>query len=127
MSAAQGGLLGSARRLLATSLRLVQVRLDLLATELQLGAGQVFDAVLLALLAGLGLGVGLVLLCGWILLMLQEPYRLAALGTMALVFLGAGLALVWAARRRLRGAARALDGTRGELARDIQALGPRAE
>lgn len=120
----QGGLFASSRRLLGTGLRWLQLRLELLAAELQLGAAQVFDAIVLALLAGLGIGIGLVLLCAWILLLLQESYRLTALGVMSAVFLCGGIALLWSARRSLRRAGRALDGSRGELARDIEALTP---
>jgi uncharacterized membrane protein YqjE len=121
----RGGLFASSRRLLGTGLRWLQLRLELLTAELQLGAAQAFDAVVLALLAGLGIGVGLVLFCGWVLLMLQEPYRLAALGVMAAGFLAAGFGLLWLARQHLQRAGRALDGSREELARDLQALRPR--
>lgn len=124
-SRGRGGLFASSRRLLGTGLQWAQVRLELLATELQLGAAQVFDAVVLALVAGMGIGIGLVLACAWVLLMFQEAYRMAALGAMAAVFLVGGAGLLWLARTHLRRAGRALDGSRAELARDVQALTPR--
>ncbi|MDH4051324.1 MAG: phage holin family protein [Rubrivivax sp.] len=121
----RSGLFASSRRLLGTGVQWLLLRLELLAAELQLGAAQAFDAIVLVLLAGLGIGVGLVLACAWLVLMLQEPYRLTALGTLATVFLGVGAGLIWRARKHLDRAGRALDGSRGELARDLQALTPR--
>lgn len=96
-----GGLFDSLRRLLGTVLDIAQVRLELLGTELQLEKQRFFDALLLGLLALLAVGVGVVLLCGFIILLFWEGYRLPAVGVLTLLFLTAGAWLVHAARQRL--------------------------
>jgi uncharacterized membrane protein YqjE len=118
------GLLGRLRRIGATAFELARLRVEILATDVELGALRFFDALLLALAALLALAVGLVLLCAWILLMVQPEYRLQALAVLALVLLvGGGLALA-AARGRLRQAGAAFQATRAELARDVAVFGP---
>ena len=125
MTASRPGLFASARNLLSTALELVQVRVELFAADVETGALRLFDAILLALLAVLGLGVGVVLLCALVLLLVQEAYRPHALGLMALAFLVGGAWAVMAARSRLLQAGLAFEATRAELARDVAALAPR--
>lgn len=120
--ASSSGLLDSLRRLGATALETVQVRADLLAVELEQEKRRLLGALLLGALALLLLGVGLVLLVGLLLMLLQETYRVAALSVLTLAFLGAGLALVLRARRQLESPGGLAAGSRGELARDRQAL-----
>jgi uncharacterized membrane protein YqjE len=117
------GLLESLRRVLAGALESVQVRLDLLAVELEQEKRRLLQALLLAALALLLLGVGLVLLVGLLLMLLQESYRLAALAGLGFGFLGGGLALVRLAGRRLASPGGIAAASRGEFARDRQALG----
>ena len=116
------GLVDSLRRLLGGALESVQVRLDLLAVELEQEKRRLLQALLLGALALLMLGVGTVLLVGLLLLLLQEGYRLAALAVLALAFLGGGFALVRLAGQRLASPGGIAAATRGELARDRQAL-----
>lgn len=125
MSAPSRGLFASTRSLLSTTLELVRVRVELLANDAELGVLRLFDAILLALLSVLAIGIGVVLLCGFVLLLVQEAWRLHALGAMALVFLGGGAWALMAARASLRRAGWAFDATRAELARDLAALTPR--
>ena len=73
------GLLGSLRRLLAGAVETAQVRLDLLAVELEQEKRRLLEALMLAAGALLLLGVGLVLAVALLLMLLQEGYRLAAL------------------------------------------------
>lgn len=124
MSATKPGLFASARSLLATALELVQVRVELLAADVEAGSLRLFDAIVLAMLAVLGLGVGIVLACALILLTVGESYRPHALGLMALAFLGAGAWALVVARAQLRRAGAAFEATRAELARDAAALLP---
>jgi uncharacterized membrane protein YqjE len=120
--ASSPGLLDSLRRLGATALETVQVRADLLAVELEQEKRRLLGALLLGAMALLLLGVGLVLMVGLLLLLLQEAYRVAALALLTLGFLGAGLALVQRARRQLETPGGMAAGSRGEIARDRQAL-----
>lgn len=98
---AGGGIAGSARRLADTALGIVQTRLALLGTELQQEKQRAYDALVLGALGLLLLGVALVLAVGFVVLLFQEGYRLAAVGVLALVFVALGVGLLRAARSRL--------------------------
>ena len=119
------GLFGSARSLLTTALELLQVRLGLLATDVEAGALRLFDALVLGLLALMGVTIGLLLLCALVLMLVQEAYRVQALGVMVLVFLGGGAWGLAVARAKLQLAGAAFEASRAELARDLAALVPR--
>ncbi len=119
------GLIGSLRGLADSALELLQVRLALLGNELEeqkLRLGQA--------LALLGLGLVLltlaaVLLCGFVLLLLWDGYRLAAVGVLTLVFGGAGAWMLRAARERLRSSASMFQASMDELLADRASLGRR--
>jgi uncharacterized membrane protein YqjE len=119
----RSGLFARLHRLLGTTLEIVQLRVELLATDVQLGALRFLDALALALAALLLLAAGLGLLAAWIVLMMAPEYRLTALGVIAIVLLAAGAWALAGARARLRSAGGAFAATRGELARDLTALG----
>ena len=120
-----GGLFASLRQLLATTLEIAQVRLKLLGNELEQEKLRIFDGLLMA---GVGLmlfGIGAVLLCGFVLLLFAEGYRLAALGVLTLAFVGGGVLMMRAGGQRLRGTGHMFEATLGELAQDRSSLGPR--
>ena len=117
-----GGLFSSLRQLLATALEMAQVRLDLFLTEIEQEKLRVFDGLLWAGLALMLVGVGVILLCGFIVVLLWEGYRLATLGILTLLFLGAGGLLMRAARNRLRNPTGALGATVDELRQDLTEL-----
>jgi uncharacterized membrane protein YqjE len=112
------GLFASLRRLLATTLEIAQVRLSLLGTEIELEKRRLFDGLLWGAVALLLLGIGLVLSCGFIILLFWEGYRLTATGVMTLLFLVGGLLLMREARRRLRNPAGMFSASVMELQRD---------
>jgi uncharacterized membrane protein YqjE len=122
MPASRAGLFDSLRQLLNTALELAQVRLELLVADLQLEKMRLVDVALRALLGLLLLGVGLLLLIGFLLLLLWDGYRLPALGVLTLLCLGGGALLLQAARRRLREGDELLAATRAEFERDRAAL-----
>ena len=115
-------LFASIRRLSATVLELAQVRIDLLSTELELEKRRIFDGLLWGALAVVVLGVGLVLACGFVMLLFWDTHRLVTAGVLASAFLGSGILLAVMARRRLR----SLDGmfrlSLNELEQDITEL-----
>ena len=120
---ASGGLFSSLRALLATTLGMAQLRLELFGTELEAEKLRLLDALWRVGLGLLLLGVAAVLAAAFVLLLFWDSHRLAALGVMVLLFLagGAGL-LVWA-----RAGLRAGDGgpfalSLGELQRDLSGL-----
>lgn len=116
------GLFASVRRLLATALEMAQVRLDLLSTELELEKRRLFDGLLWGAAGLLAVGLGLVLLCGFVILLFWEGYRLAAVGVMTLLFLGAGALLLREARQRLRNVGGMFYASVTELERDRAGL-----
>jgi uncharacterized membrane protein YqjE len=112
------GLLASLRRLLATALEMAQVRLELLGTELELEKQHIFDGLLRAALALVLLGVGLVLLCGFVVLLFWEDHRLTVIAIMGLMFLGAGAFLLRQARGCLHSAQGLFAASVAEIKRD---------
>jgi len=116
------GLFASLRRLLGTALELAQVRLELLSSEVELEKRRLFDSLLRAAIGLSLLGVGLVLLCGFLILLVSENYRLAALGVMALLILIAALLLLGSARQRLRSPKGVFSASVTELERDRSGL-----
>ncbi len=122
MPASRAGLFESLRQLLRTALEMAQVRLELLVSDLEIEKLRLVDAVLRALLGLLLLGLGLVLLIGFVLLLLWDSYRLPALGVLTLGCLLGGWALLQAAKRRLLQGEAMFAATRAEFERDQAAL-----
>ena len=120
------GLLVSFKRLCATVLEIGQVRLELVGTELELEKKRLFEGMLWALSALLVLGVGLVMFCGFIILLVWEGYRLAAVGVMALIFLAGAVALFLQARKRLSNPKGMFSASVTELNKDCLALKSKA-
>ncbi len=112
------GLFASVRRLLGTALDMAQVRLELLGTEVEFEKRRLFDSLLRAAIALLLLGVGLVLLCAVLILIVADAYRLAALAVMTVLFLIAGLLLILSARQHLRSPNGLFSASVTELAKD---------
>jgi uncharacterized membrane protein YqjE len=120
------GLLVSFKRLCATVIEIGQVRLELVGTELELEKKRLFEGLLWALAAFLVLGVGLVLLCGFIILLFWEGYRLPVIGMLMLIFLGGAAVLFSQARQRLSNPQGIFSASVNELNKDRQALKPKA-
>lgn len=101
-NASPGGLLSALRGLLATLTEIVQVRLDLWGTELEIEKRRLFDALVLLALALVLLTLGLVALCALAILLLWDSYRLGVLVVAAVLFLGLGGLALLLARRSVR-------------------------
>lgn len=128
MPTSRAGLFDSLRQLAGTALELVQVRLELLVSDLEIEKLRLVDVALRALLGLMLVGLGLVLLIGFVLLLLWDSYRLPAMAALTLLCLFGGLALLQAAKRRLHLGEAMFAATRAELERDQTALrGPRSE
>ena len=117
-TAAPDGLLASLKQLLKTVLETVQVRLELMGTELEVEKSRLFDVLVMALLSLVFLALGLVLLCGTVILLFPDGWRLAAAAGLAVFFLAGGLGLLFVARRRLRNPLGMFHASAKELARD---------
>jgi uncharacterized membrane protein YqjE len=120
MPASRVGLFDSLRGLFATAFELAQVRLELLINDLQFEKQRLASVALLGLVGLLLIGTGLLLFIGLVLLLFWEQHRLPALAVLMLLCVGSGTALMFAARRRLRGGL--LQTSREELERDRDAL-----
>ena len=120
-----GGLFASLRQLLGTVLEIGQVRLALLGNDLERQKLRIFDGLLLAALGLMLVTVGTVLLCGFIVLLFSEGYRLAALGVLTAAFLVAGVLLMRSGGQRLQSPHGMFDATLAELGQDRAALAPR--
>jgi uncharacterized membrane protein YqjE len=121
------GLFASLRRLLGTAVGMAQVRLDILGTEVELEKRRIFDGLMLGAIALLTFGLGVALLCGLIILLFWDGYRLAAIGAMAAIFIISSAILMYKARTRLRAKSGMFSISLSELARDIAALQPASE
>lgn len=124
---AASGLFGALQRALHTVLGLAQVRLELLGTELEQEKLRIFDALWRAALALLLLGLAAVGLLAFLILLLQEGYRVAAVGVLTVGLAATGGWLLHRARHVLQspsGGPFAL--SLGELQRDRQGLVPPA-
>ena len=119
---APAGLFASLRRLLHGSAELAEVRLELFATELQQEKLRVLDSLAWMAVAMLALGVGLVLFAVFLVLLVGEEHRLAALGVLALVYMGAAWVAWGAARTRRHEGGAPFEASLAELRRDRAAL-----
>ena len=117
------GLFASLKRLLGTSLELAQVRLALLGTELERAGQRLLDGLLWGGAALIVLGVGLMLLCAFLLMLVREDYRLAALGGLTVIFLSTAVWLLQTARSRFRSLQNLFELSLNELKQDLPPSG----
>lgn len=117
------GLLASLRRVLDTTLQMVQVRLELLSNEIEQEKLRLFDGLLWAGLALVLLALGTLLVVAFIIVLFWDSYRLQALGILALLLLGCGAWMLAHARKRLRYPGGLFSHSVEELARDRDGLG----
>jgi uncharacterized membrane protein YqjE len=124
-TAPSSGLFASLRQLLATVLEIAQVRLEIFGNELEQEKLRISGALMLAAIGLMLLSVGTVLLCGFVLMLLEQGYRLAVLGLLTAAFLAGGVLVLLACSRRLRTPGRMFAATLGEIANDRSGLAPR--
>lgn len=118
MPDARTGLFGQLQQSLGTVIELFRVRLALLGTELGLEKQRLAAGLLWGAMALLSLTVAAVLFCGFVILLLWDGYRLAAVGVLALFFLGGGLFLLQVAQRKLSAGSNLFSASLAELERD---------
>lgn len=116
------GLFGSLRRVISGVLELAQVRLSLLATELEQEKLRLVAVLIWAAVAILLLGIGLLMLALLVLAAFWDSHRLAATLGLALAFLGAAALAGWRARQRLQSPGGPFALSLGELKRDREGL-----
>ncbi len=118
----EAGLTASLRRLFATLLEVAQVRLELLANELETEKLRIFDALVWAALAMIIGVTGLVLGFGFIVLLMPPELRALTMGSLVVVCLVAAALMIRLARRRLANPPGAVAATVDELRRDRAAF-----
>jgi uncharacterized membrane protein YqjE len=119
------GLFSSLRGLVASGIAALQVRLELLSTELQEEKARVLGLLAYGAAALLLLSIGIAFLAVFITVLLWDSNRLLALGVFTALFLGAGGFALATALRLARSESRLFSASIAELARDREALGPR--
>lgn len=117
-TARESGFFNSLKQLLGTVLEIAQVRLELIGTEVELEKRRLFDGLLWAAIALLCLGIGSVLLCGFVILLLWDGYRLAAVGVLSLLFVGIGTFFALHAKKRIQNAQTMFSTSLNELKQD---------
>lgn len=100
--AAQGGLFGSLRALLATLIGTARTRLELLQVELEEEKLRLAGIGVLAVTAVFFLALAVLVFSFFVILLFWDTHRVMASGLMALAYLVVGLCCAAAARRRAR-------------------------
>lgn len=118
------GLFGQLQGSLGTVIDLARVRLGLLGTELELEKHRIGIGLFWGAAALMSLTVAAVLLCGFVILLLWDGYRLAAVGVLSLFFFGVGWRLLQVAHRRLSAESNLFSVSLAELERDRAAFTP---
>lgn len=121
-AARESGFFSSLKQLLGTVLEIAQVRLELIGTEVELEKRRIFGGLLWAAMALLCLGTGLVLFCGFVILLLWDGYRLAALGVLTLLFVGMGMFLARHATMKMQNTQTMFSSSLNELKQDQTGL-----
>lgn len=112
------GLLASLRELAKTVAALVYTRAELLALELARERARVVRFLLLAIAALFLLALGALTATLFIIVLFWDSQRLVVIGFLALVYLGAGVAMAFAAKREIAHAAHPFASSLAELKKD---------
>ncbi len=121
-SAPRGGLFASLRGVAATGLELLQVRLELLAVEIQEEKTRAVGLAAYGIAAVVLLSAGVVFSAIFVTVLLWDSNRLLVLGVFSTLFLGGGLICLFSARRLMRAPSGLFSGSLAELSRDRAAL-----
>lgn len=117
------GVLGSLKGWLHTLVDVAHTRLEILSTEFEEEKLRVGQLLLIAVAALFFLGLGIVFAAIFVTVLFWETHRLFALGTLALLFLAAGVGAVRLLQGKAREKSRLFTDSLGELAKDRSRLG----
>jgi uncharacterized membrane protein YqjE len=123
----RGGLFGSLRALASTAVGLLQVRLELLATELQEEKVRLLGLAAFGTAAVFFLAAGAIFLAVFLTVLYWDEHRLLVLGLASLVFLAGGLLFALLALRAARSGSRLFAASLAELRQDKAALDKEAD
>src|SRR3972149_2519992 len=127
MAEASSSLMESIKRLLSTLASIVSTRLELLANELQEERLHLTRMLVLALFTLFCFGIGVLLLTAFIVVLFWDEHRLAALGTLRVVFFSLGALTAVVLRGKMGGKSKLFSVSLTDLAKDREYLNPRHE
>lgn len=104
---------------------IVRTRLELLATELAEEKERLLTQMVLGLAALFFIGLGIVLAALFLTVALWDSHRLLVLAVLAALFLGLGIAALFAAAKFARTQSRLFSASLAELSKDRDHLKPR--
>lgn len=127
MAEASSSLMESIKRLLSTLASIVSTRLELLANELQEERLHLTQMLVLALFTLSCFGIGVLLLTAFIVVLFWDEHRLAALGTLSVVFFALGVLTAVLLRSKMEVKSKLFSVSLAELAKDREQLSTRHE
>ena len=127
MAEASSSLMESIKRLLSTLTSIVSTRLELLANELQEERLHLTQMLVLALFTLFCFGIGVLLLTAFIVVLFWDEHRLAALGTLSVVFFALGVLTAVLLRGKMEAKSKLFSVSLAELAKDREQLCTRHE
>ena len=127
MPEASSSLMESIKRLLSTLASVVSTRLELLANELQEERLHLTQMLVLALFTLFCFGIGVLLLTAFIVVLFWDEHRLAALGTLSVVFFALGALTAMLLRGKMEAKSKLFSVSLAELAKDREYLNTRHE
>ena len=116
------GLSESLRQLLLNAIDMVHVRLKLIETEIELEKRRLFDGALLAAVAMVFLSVGILIMCGLIIVLFFENNKVTASLSLSAVFLILGALTMVKSRMSLKNADGVFHNSNNELKNDQASL-----
>lgn len=116
------GFLDSLKALLSTFVNLLEIRLDLISTEVEEEQERLKGAVFLGAIAFFCAGLGVVLLTLFVVAIFPEPHRLYLLGGFALLYLALGLLAGLCLRKKARSKPKLFSATLSELTKDCERM-----
>ena len=116
------GLSESLRQLLLNAIDMVHVRLELIETEIELEKRRLFDGALLAALAMVFLSVGILIMCGLIIVLFFENNKVAASLSLSGLFLVLAALLIAKSRMSLKNSDGVFMNSKNELRNDQASL-----
>ena len=116
------GLLTSLTDLTTTLVAIAHTRLELLCVELEQEREHIFSLLVMTLAALFCLGVGMVLVVIMVVIAYWDTHRILALGTIAGLFLAAGIVVCVCVMHKLKNKPGLLAASLSELSKDRQQL-----
>ena len=121
---ATNGLLGSIKKLLSTAVGILETRLELLSTDIEIGRERMLAILVMTLLALFFISFGLLFLALLVVVIFWDSNRLIAISAAALLFLIIGLGLTGFVWHTLKTMPRFFEASLAELSKDRDHLSP---